>query len=83
MLNKNFEDMNKEELKDYAKIMADNVMDGETASIQFEDTVWDAYNSEDYENTVVFACEGTTYEYEFHTKEELESIIYDFFKELI
>ena len=75
--------MNKEELKDYVKIMADNVMDGETASIQFEDTVWDAYNSEDYENIVVFACEGTTYEYEFHTKEELESIIYDFFKELI
>ena len=75
--------MNKEELKDYVKIIADNVMDGETASIQFEDTVWDAYNSEDYENTVVFACEGTTYEYEFHTKEELESIIYDFFKELI
>ena len=75
--------MNKEELKDYVKIMADNVMDGETASIQFEDTVWDAYNSEDCENTVVFACEGTTYEYEFHTKEELESIIYDFFKELI
>ena len=75
--------MNKEELKDYVKIMVDNVMDGETASIQFEDTVWDAYNSEDHENTVVFACEGTTYEYEFHTKEELESIIYDFFKELI
>ena len=75
--------MNKEELKDYAKIMADNVMDGETTSIQFEDAVWDVYNSEDYENTVVFACEGTTYEYEFHTKEELESIIYDFFEELI
>ena len=75
--------MTKEELKDYAKIMADNVMDGETASIQFEDTVWDTYNSEDYKNTVVFACEGTTYEYEFHTKEELESIIYDFFEELI
>ena len=75
--------MNKEELKDCAKIMADNVMDGETASIQFEDTVWDVYNSEDYENTVVFACEGTTYEYEFNTKGELESIIYDFFEELI
>ena len=75
--------MNKEELKDYAKIMADNVMDGETASIQFENAVWDVYNSEDYENTVVFACEGTTYEYEFNTKEELESIIYDFFEELI
>lgn len=75
--------MTKEELKDYVKIMADNVMDGETASIQFEDVVWDAYNSEDYESTVVFACEGTTYEYEFHTKEELESIIYDFFEELI
>ena len=75
--------MNKEELKDYAKIMADNVMDGETTSIQFEDTVWDVYNSEDYENTVVFACEGTTYEHEFHTKEELESIIYNFFEELI
>ena len=75
--------MLKEELKDYVKIMADNVMDGETASIQFEDAVWDAYKSEDYENTVVFACESTTYEYEFHTKEELESIIYDFFEELI
>ena len=75
--------MNKEELKDYVKIMAENVMDGETASIQFEDAVWDAYNSEDYENTVVFACEGTTYEYEFNTKEELESIISGFFEELI
>lgn len=75
--------MNKKELKDYVKIMADNIMDGETASIQFEDVVWDAYNSEDYENTVVFACEGTTYEYEFHTKEELESTIIDFFEELI
>ena len=34
--------MNKEELKDYTKIMADNVIDGETTSIQFEDAVWDA-----------------------------------------
>lgn len=79
--------MNKEELKDYAKIMADNVMDGEMPAIQFEDdenyVVWTVYNSEDDENTAVFACDGTTYEYEYHTKEELESIIYDFFEELI
>lgn len=78
--------MDKVDLKNYAKIMADDVMSGEVASITLgentaDEVVWNVYTSEDY--IVTFDCDGNSYDYDFENEEELCDVIYDFFVELI
>lgn len=69
--------------RDYAKTMANDVLEGDGVSSfhKSKDANWTASLSEDEDNVVVFACDGNTYGYEFKDREDLANIIYDFFAE--
>lgn len=80
----------KNEATSIAHFMAKKVIDNEEASIQVEDNegedVWDIYISG--ENEFVIACctrgrGGRVYEYKYYREEQMEDILYEFFKKEI
>lgn len=87
----------KDEATSIAHFMAKKVIDNEEVSIQVEDNegedLWDIYNAykEDKNTsgeTIVIACctrgrGGRVYEYKYYIEEQLEGILYEFFKKEI
>lgn len=80
----------KDEATSIAHFMAKKVIDNEEASIQVEDNegedLWDIYISG--ENEFVIACctrgrGGSSQEYKYYREEQLEGILYEFFKKEI
>lgn len=67
--------------RELADIMANDVLEEEGFSSFYAgpDAEWVAYASNEEENVVVFACNGTVCEFDFEDKEDLANIIYDFF----
>ena len=82
----------KDEATSIAHFMAKKVIDNGEASIQVEDNeeedLWDIYISGENENEFVIACctrgrGGLVYEYKYYGEEQMEGIIYEFFKKEI
>ena len=69
--------------RELAETMANDVLEGDGVSSFYAgpDANWTASLSDDEENVVVFACDGTVWEFDFEDKEDLSNIIYDFFAE--